>query len=124
MAYHSRGFVALPLAGWIAIASAIAIGGLLLALKVQNARLSASEANLEACQSRYAETLKLTIKQNKAVDALQADSEKRSKQAAIAMKRAKADEGSLNAEIARLRAINADALDCSGAVEQVKRGMR
>lgn len=121
MLRSQRGF--LPPTGYIGLAALAVILALGLALKVQGARLDASKAELEACAARYAETLKLVEKQNKAVDALQADSQKRQKQAAIALKQAKAGQGSLNAEILRLRAINADTLDCSGAVQQVKQGL-
>lgn len=123
MADYQRGFVTLPLAGWLALAAGAAILALLLALKVQSARLDAKEAELEACASRYAETLKLVAKQNEAVDALQADSEKRRKQAAIALAKAREGQGKADSEIARLRGLSAAGLDCAGAVEQVKRGM-
>jgi len=124
MARNQTGFITLPIAAWGAIAAAVVIGGLLLALKVQNSRLDSAQADLEACASRYAETLKSVAKSNAAVDALREDSEKRRKQAVAALAKAREGQGSLNAEIERLRGINAAALDCSGAVAAAKQGMK
>jgi len=124
MADYQRGFVTLPLTGWLALAAGAAILALLLALKVQSARLDAKEAELEACASRYAETLKNVNLANKRVDDLAKESEKRARNAAAALKRAAEGQGKADSEIARLRGLSASGLDCAGAVEQVKRGMR
>lgn len=118
----NKGFLSLPLAG--ALAAGAVILGLALALKVQGARLDAAQADLEACTTRYKETLMLVDKQNKAVAQLETESQKRARNAAAALAKARQGQGSLSAEIARLKGINAGLLDCSGAVEQVKRGMK
>lgn len=119
---RQSGFLGIPtLYLWLAALAVIA--GLMLTIKVQSARLGASEANLEACASRYAETLKNVTLANKRVDELAADSAKRARNAAAALAKAREGQTKLDSEIARLRGLSAAGLDCSGAVAEVKRGM-
>jgi len=122
VADYQRGFVSLPLTGWLALAAGAAILALLLALKVQSARLDAKDAELEACASRYAETLKNVTLANKRVDELAADSAKRARNAAIALAKAREGQGKQDSEIARLRA--AKPADCAAAVATVKAGLK
>lgn len=116
------GFVALPLLGWAAIAAGGVILALGIALKVQSARLDARTADLEACQSRYAETLKLVEKSNKAVSELAETAAKRARNAKAALAKARQEAGSLDSEIARLRA--AKPSDCAAAVATVRQGLK
>lgn len=117
---HS-GFVSLPVAaGLVALA---VILGLSLALKVQGARLDAKAAELEACQSRYAEALQSIAKQNEAVKQLQDDAQKRTRIAAAALAKAREGQGSLKAEIERLRGAIGSGKTCSEAVEAVRKGL-
>lgn len=117
-----RGFISLPLAG--AVAAGAVILALGLALKVQGARLDAKEAELEACTTRYAETLKLVEKQNKAVESLESEAKKRARNAAAALAKAREGRDSLNAEIARLRAATGSGKSCAEAVGEVRRGLK
>ena len=116
---RSSGFVSRPVAG-VLVALAVILG-LFLALKVQSARLDAAKADLEACTTRYAETLKSVEKANSAVKDLQKESEERAKKAAAALAKARAAQGSLEAEMARLRA--SKPADCAGAVAAVREGL-
>lgn len=118
------GFVTLPLMGWLAVAAGAAILALSVALKVQSSRLDAAKADLEACATRYETALASIRKQNEAVTALSEASAKRQKQAAIALKQAREGQGKADAEIARLKGLADKGLSCSGAVQQVKRGMQ
>jgi len=120
--FRPSGFIALPITGYIALAAGAVIIGLLLALKVQSARLDAKDAELTACASRYAETLKNVNLANKRVEELAADSAKRARIAAAALAKARQGEGSLTAEINRLRA--AKPADCAAAVAEVRKGLK
>ena len=123
---RERGFIlpALPIAAWGAIGAAVIILGLGLALKAQSARLDAAQAETEACKIRYAETLDLVRKQNKAVEALEIESQKRARNAAAALAKAREGQGSLKVEIERLQGAIGKGATCSGAVEQVRRGLK
>jgi len=114
-----RGFVSLPVAG-VLVALAVIVG-LFLALRVQSARLDAKSAELEACTTRYAETLKSVEKSNQSVKDLQKESEERAKRAAAALAKARAAQGSLTAEIGRLRASKPQT--CTDAVISVRKGL-
>lgn len=118
----SRGFVSLPVAGGL-IALAVILG-LSLALRVQGARLDAKAAELEACTTRYAETLKLVEKQNEAVKTLEKEAQERAKRAAAALAKAREGQGSLKAEIDRLRGAIGSGKTCSEAVEAVRKGLK
>lgn len=118
----SRGFVSLPLAG--ALLAGAVILGLMLALKVQGARLAAAQADLEACTTRYKETLILVDKQNKAVNALEDEAKKRAKTAAAALAKAREGQSTLKAEISRLRAATGSGKTCAEAVAEVRKGLR
>lgn len=118
----SRGFVSLPVAGGL-IALAVIVG-LSLALRVQGARLEAAQADLEACTTRYAETLRLVEKQNKAVSDLEKEAKERARKAAAALAKAREGQGSLQAEIARLRGAIGKGATCSEAVDAVRKGLK
>ena len=109
---------------YAALAALVVIGGLGLALKVQTARLSAAQADLEACKTRYAETLDLVKKQNKAVEALEIESQKRTRTAAAALAKARQGQGSLRIEIERLQAAIGKGATCSEAVQAVRKGLK
>lgn len=117
---NQRGF--LPITGYAALAAGAVILALGIALKVQSARLEASEANLEACTVRYAETLEKVEIQNKAVKDLSDEAKKRARIAAAALAKARQGQGSLNAEIARLRSLKAS--DCADGVAKVRAGLK
>lgn len=102
------------------IVIALLSGGLWL----QTERLDIAHGSLENCQKSTELLAGSLYRQNKAVTALSEASAKRQKQAAIALKQAREGQGKADAEIARLRGLTAAALDCSGAVQQVKRGMK
>lgn len=119
MPHHQRGFIL-----YVALAALVVITGLSVALKVQSSRLNAAHADLEACTTRYETALASIRRQNEAVTALSEASTKRQKQAAIALKQAREGQGKADAEIARLRGLTASGLSCSGAVQQVKEGMK
>lgn len=51
---RQRGFIQLPLIGWAAIAAALALIGMMLALKVQTSRLDAEREAHAATKSEYA----------------------------------------------------------------------
>ena len=117
-----RGFISLPLAG--ALAAGAVILALGLALKVQSARLDASQADLEACTTRYKETLILVDRQNKAVESLESEAKKRARNAAAALAKAREGRDGLNTEIARLRAATGSGKSCAEAVAEVRKGLR
>jgi len=119
---NQRGFLGFGLAGYAAIASAVVIGGLLLALKVQSSRLESAQAELEACATRYAETLKLVEKSNKAVSEMAETADKRARNAKAALAKALEGQGSLDSEIARLKA--AKPADCAAAVAEIRKGLK
>lgn len=123
MIYSNRpsGFLTLQMAAILAAGAVILTLGI--ALKVQSARLDAKAAELEACQSRYAEALKSIEKQNSAVKQLQDDAQKRARNAAAALAKAREGQGSLKAEIERLRGAIGSGKTCSEAVEAVRRGL-
>lgn len=122
--WRERGFLTAGPMLYAALAAGAVIIGLMLALKVQSARLDAKDAELEACATRYAETLKLVARQNEAAETLQADSEKRRKQAQAALAKAREAHGKADSEIARLRGLATAGLDCAGAVAEVRKGLR
>lgn len=112
---------------YILIAVAIAFGLMLLALKVQSSRLESAKADLHVCETRYAETLKLVQKHNKAVQDLQKEAEKRARNAKAALDKARAEGKSKDDEIARLDAIKsipAMANSCIKGVEAVRMGLK
>ncbi len=117
---RQRGF--LPLTGYAALAALVVIGGLVVAVKVQSSRLDAAKAELEACATRYETALASIKRQNEAVDALSEASQKRQKQAAAALAKARQGQGSLEAEIARLRSLKP--ADCAAGVAAVREGLR
>ena len=119
---RQRGF--LPITGYVGLALLAVIIGLLLALKIQSARLDAKEAELEACTTRYAETLKLVAKQNQAVKDLEIAAKNRQNRTAIALKQAQERQGSLKSEIARLQASMGSGKTCAEAVADVRKGLR
>ena len=119
---NQRGFLSIPIVA--ALAAGAVILALGLALKIQSARLDAKEAELEACTTRYAETRRLVEKQNKAVSALETESQKRARNAAAALAKAREGRDSLNAEISRLRAATGSGKTCSEAVAEVRRGLK
>ena len=119
-----RGFIAIPLAGYAAIAAGAVILSLGIALKVQSARLDAAKAETEACKTRYAETLDLVRKQNKAVEALEVESKKRTRTAAAALAKARQGQDSLRIEIERLHGAIGSGKTCAEAVSDVRRGLR
>lgn len=117
-----RGFVSLPLAGGlVALAVIVALS---LALRVQGARLDAKVAELEACQTRYAEALQSIAKQNAAVKQLQDEARKRARIAAAALAKAREGQGSLKAEIERLRGAIGKGATCQEAVSSVRKGLK
>lgn len=118
----NKGFLSLPLAG--ALAAGAVILGLALALKVQGARLDAAQADLEACTTRYKETLMLVDKQNKAVAQLETESQKRARNAAAALAKAREGMGSLRSEISRLQAATGSGKTCAEAVAEVRKGLK
>ena len=112
--------------GWV---SPTSIMGILIAvlgfmLWAQTQRLDIAQGHLDLCRENVDKWAKSVRDQNKAVDELEKDSAKRARNAAAALAKARQGQGKADSEIARLRSINAAALDCAGAVEQVKRGMR
>ena len=119
---NQRGFLSIPIVA--ALAAGAVILALGLALKVQGARLDAKEAELEACTTRYAETLKLVDIQNKAVESLESEAKKRATIAAAALAKAREGRDSLNAEIARLRAATGSGRTCAEAVSEVRKGLK
>jgi predicted nucleic acid-binding Zn-ribbon protein len=112
-----RGFMLYGLVGAVVVAGALGI-----ALMVQNARLEATEANLETCHAKYAETLKSVEKANKAVADLEKEAAKRAKSAAAALAKARQGVGSLESEIKRLKA--SKPADCAAAVRTVRDGLK
>lgn len=112
----------LSLTGYIYLAVALAFIGLLMALKIQSARLDAKSAELEACAARYEETLNLVNKQNKAVETLKSDAQKRTRIARAALEKAREGQGKADAEIARLRSVKP--ADCAAAVAEVRKGLK
>ena len=116
---NQRGFV---LTLWLAVGAAVAFAAMGVAVKVQTSRLDSAKADLTACETRYKETLILVEKQNKAVSALETESKKRATIAAAALAKARQGQGSLNAEIARLRAATAGS--CEAGVAEVRKGLR
>lgn len=117
-----RGFVSLPLAGGL-VALAVILG-LSLALKVQSARLNAKAAELEACATRYAEALQSIARQNEAVAALEKEAQERAKRAAAALAKAREGQGSLKAEIERLKGAIGKGATCQEAVSSVRKGLK
>jgi hypothetical protein len=116
----NRGFISIQLAA--ALAAAAVILGLSVALKVQSARLDAKSAELEACAKRYEETLILVRRQNEAVKTLEKEAAERAKRAAAALAKARAAQGSLEAEIARLKGLKP--ADCAEAVAGIRSGLK
>ncbi len=119
-----RGFLTLQLAAMLAAGAVILTLGI--ALKVQSARLDAKEAELSACVTRYAETLKLVEIQNKAVSDLEAEAKKRAKLASDALAKARQGQQSLEAELKRLRDSGASGAvrTCEDAVKVVREGLK
>ena len=101
--------------------------GLLIALLsgglwMQTERLDVAQGQIENCEKEKEILAKSVITQNRAVKQWQDTAEKRRKQAAAALAKARQEAGSLDAEIARLRA--AKPADCAAAVATVKQGMQ
>jgi len=107
-----------------AIAAGIVIAALSGALWVQTERLDVAQGTLKNCSKAREITDSLLFQQNKAVDDLAKDSEKRARNAAAALAKAREGQGKQDSEIARLRGLSAAGLDCAGAVAEVKLGMR
>lgn len=107
-----------------AIAAGIIIAALSGAVWVQTERLDVAQGTLENCSKAREITDSLLLRQNKAVDDLAKASEKRARNAAAALAKAREGQGKADSEIARLRGLATVGLDCSGAVAEVKRGMR
>lgn len=113
-----RGFTLYAIFGLL-----IVVGLMGVALKVQSSRLESAKADLHVCETRYAETLKLVRKQNEAVETLKKDADKRAKDAAAALAKARTDGKAKEAEISRLSAFKANpqvASSCVKGVEAVR----
>ncbi len=108
--------------GWLLVAASVAFAAMSIALKVQTSRLSAAKADLQACETRYGEALASIDRQNKAVESLAKAAAERQKQAKAALAAAGKGNVGKDAEIARLRGLNAKS--CAAAVEGVKQGLR
>jgi len=121
-----RGFITLPLMGWLAIAAAVAFAGMGLALKVQGSRLEAAKAELAACAVQYETALKSIERQNKGVADLKAASEKAIKRARIASEQARKGMVATQNEIARLRGSKGQTNVCPAqdGVMTVREGLR
>jgi uncharacterized membrane protein YqiK len=115
-----RGFLT-PQIGVIIAVSAVILG-LFAALKFQGARLDSVKANYEACQIRYSETLAMISRQNEAVKTLEKDAQERARKSAAALAKARKEQGSLEAEISRLK--GSKPADCSAAVSIVREGLK
>jgi len=115
-----RGFLT-PQIGAVLAAGAVILA-LSLALKIQGARLDSAKAKYEACQIRYSETLAMISRQNEAVKTLEKDAQERAKRASAALAKARAAQGSLEAEISRLK--GSKPADCSAAVSIVREGLK
>lgn len=105
----------------------IVVGLMGIALKVQTERLDAKVQLLEACNTNYRLALKSIARQNDAVLNLKKEAEKRAKEAASALERARAYGKVKDGEIARLSAIKADPVvagSCEKGVAAVRAGLK
>lgn len=118
---NQRGFWTLTTVAALAAGAVILTLGI--ALKVQSARLDAKEAELSACVTRYAETLKLVEIQNKAVSELEKEAKERARIAAAALAKAREGQSSLKAEIERIQGAIGKGATCSEAVSAVRNGL-
>lgn len=106
--------------GFIGCAVLIALlsGG----LWMQTERLDVAHGQIENCEKEKELLGKSVIKQNKAVSELSEKAAKRARIAQAALAKARQEAGSLDAEIARLRA--SKPADCAAAVATVKEGLK
>ena len=93
-------------------------------LWMQTERLDVAQGQIENCEKEKEILGKSVIKQNRAVKKLEDTAAERQKQAAAALAKAREGQGSKDAEIARLRGLNAKGLSCSGAVAEVRKGLK
>jgi len=107
---------------YIVLAALLAFAGISAFAWVQTQRLDLAHDQLDGCRADKEIIGKQLAAQNKAVKQWQDTAEKRRKQAAAALAKARQEAGSLDAEIARLRA--AKPADCAAAVAEVRKGLK
>ena len=117
MKTQQRGFIL-----YIVLAALLAFGGMAVALKVQSSRLESAQAKVAKCEEQRDILAKQVEIQNAAVKDMSEKAAKRARIAQAALAKARQEAGSLDAEIARLRA--SKPADCAAAVATVKEGLK
>jgi len=114
---NERGFTI-----YVILAALVAFVGMGVALKIQSARLKSAQAKVAECEAQREKLAKQVEIQNAAVKDMSEKAAKRARIAADALAKARQEAGSLDSEIARLRA--AKPADYAAAVATVKQGMK
>ena len=121
-----RGFVELGVMAYAAIAAGVVILGLSVAVKVQTARLAATQQELATEQANRALWQKAAETCSKATDDALVDALKRIKSAQDALKQVRQGSVKAESEIARLRASKPSGAACPAAeaVGKVREGLK
>ncbi len=123
----SRGFIALPLAGYVALGMGAIILALGLALKIQSARLDAATQQVVTLKQQVAQWQAAAKTCSDATEAAEKEAKKRNKAAQDALARARTDNQASQQEVARLKALigskTATACPAGEAVSRIREGL-